>query len=97
MAITKVINVDVNTGDANAELEKLEGSFKEVAKKCINAGLDHEMISTTYIKNLENLLVEGQIKIDKIDRSCYRMLYLKYKLGLFDNPYKNIYDNPKQY
>jgi len=32
MAITKVINVDVNTGDANAELEKLEGSFKEVDK-----------------------------------------------------------------
>ena len=32
MAITRVINVDVNTGDANAELEKLEGSFKEVDK-----------------------------------------------------------------
>ncbi|MBV1929799.1 MAG: hypothetical protein KUG81_09860 [Gammaproteobacteria bacterium] len=32
MAITKVINVDVNTGDANAELEKLEGSFKDVDK-----------------------------------------------------------------
>jgi len=30
--ITKVINVDVNTGDSNAELEKLEGSFKEVDK-----------------------------------------------------------------
>ena len=30
MAITKVINVDVNTGDANAELEKLEGSYSSV-------------------------------------------------------------------
>tara|TARA_R110000796_G_scaffold70457_1_gene160279 strand:- start:14260 stop:15831 length:1572 start_codon:yes stop_codon:yes gene_type:complete len=32
MAITKVINVDVNTGDASQELNKLEGSFKEVDK-----------------------------------------------------------------
>ena len=33
MAITKVINVDVNTGDAVAELDKLENSFKDVEKQ----------------------------------------------------------------
>ena len=70
---------------------KIARTEKEVAKKCIKAGLDHEMIYTSYINYLEELVNEGEVDVKLIDEACYRVLYLKYELGLFDNPYKNIY------
>ena len=76
---------------------KIAKDSKEVAKKCILAGLDHEMIYTSYIDHLEELVLNKEIDEKLIDEACYRILYLKYELGLFDNPYKNIYLNPEQY
>jgi beta-glucosidase len=76
---------------------KIARTEKEVAKKCIQAGLDHEMIYTSYINYLEELVNDGEIDVKLIDESCYRVLYLKYEMGLFDNPYKNIYLDFKSY
>ena len=76
---------------------KIAKTSKEVAKKCILAGMDHEMIYTSYIEHLEELVLNNEIDEKLIDEACYRVLYLKYELGLFDNPYKNIYLNPEQY
>ena len=76
---------------------KIARNAKEVAKKCVIAGLDHEMIYTSYIDHLEELVLSKEIDEKLIDEACYRVLYLKYELGLFDNPYKNIYFNQEDY
>lgn len=76
---------------------KITEDEKEVAKLCLNAGLDHEMVSNHYITYLEELVEENEVDIRTIEESCRRILTFKYKLGLFDDPYKNIYDDPEQY
>lgn len=76
---------------------KIARNKKEVARKCLEAGLDHEMIYTSYIDCLEELVSEDEKYLKLIDESCLRILILKYKLGLFDNPYKNIYHDFESY
>ena len=76
---------------------KIARTEKEVAKKCILAGLDHEMIYTSYVNYLEELVDSGEVDVKLIDEACYRVLYLKYELGLFDNPYKNVYFDFESY
>ncbi len=70
---------------------------KEVAKKCIVAGLDIEMVGECYSDYLAELVNEGRINSELIDEAVKRVLYFKYKIGLFDNPYKNIYSNSEKY
>jgi beta-glucosidase len=76
---------------------KITTEEKEVAKLCLNAGLDHEMVSNHYITCLEELVSENEVSLETIEASCRRILTFKYKLGLFDDPYKNVYDDPEQY
>ncbi len=61
---------------------------KEAAYRALTAGVDMEMCSTAYAKNLEELLEEGKITEEQIDRAVLRILKLKEKLGLFENPYR---------
>jgi len=65
---------------------------KDTAKTAINAGLDMEMCYGvfTYSENLEELINEGLVSIETLDKSVRRVLEVKYDLGLFENPYKNI-------
>jgi beta-glucosidase len=60
---------------------------KEAAFKAMRAGVDMEMTSTAYNDNLEALLEENQVKIDQIDDAVRRILRMKFRLGLFENPY----------
>lgn len=61
----------------------------EAAEKAIDAGVDIEMVSTTYYKNARKLIEEGKISEEQIDQAVLRLLELKEALGLFDNPYKD--------
>jgi beta-glucosidase len=61
---------------------------KEAARLGIEAGLDIEMASICYVNYLKNLIDEGQVEIKLIDEAVKRVLSLKEKLGLFENPYK---------
>jgi len=61
---------------------------KEAAELAINATVDMEMVSNSYINHIKELLNEGKITNAQIDESVRRILRLKFKLGLFDNPYK---------
>ena len=70
---------------------------REVAKNSILAGLDHEMISPTYATYLEDLVLNNEVSESLVDEACLRVLKLKYQLGLFDNPYKHLYLNSKDY
>ena len=63
---------------------------KEAAEKAINAGVDMEMVSRTYVNNVDVLLKEGKIKMETIDNAVRNILRIKLRLGLFDNPYVDI-------
>ncbi|MDG5472676.1 glycoside hydrolase family 3 N-terminal domain-containing protein [Jeotgalibacillus sp. ET6] len=59
---------------------------KEAAKKAILAGLDIEMMTACYAQYLEELVEQGEIDIKLIDEAVLRILTLKEKLDLFNNP-----------
>lgn len=62
---------------------------KEAAYKAIMAGVDIDMMSSVYANNLKELVEEGKVEEAIIDQSVLRVLTLKNKLGLFENPYGN--------
>lgn len=61
---------------------------KEAAYKGIKAGLDMEMVSECYSKNLITLIKEGKVSVKLVDDAVRRILEQKYKLGLFDDPFR---------
>ena len=63
---------------------------KEAAKNAINAGVDIDMMSSIYANYLKELCLENQEIENKVNESVLRILSLKNKLGLFENPYGNI-------
>ena len=63
---------------------------KDAACKAINAGVDMEMATSAYSDNIKQLLKEGKITESRIDEAVKNILRVKFKLGLFDNPYVNI-------
>jgi len=60
---------------------------KEAAMKAVNAGVDMEMVSYTFVKELPGLIKEGKVKEAVVDEAVRNILRVKYRLGLFDNPY----------
>ncbi|WP_059172409.1 glycoside hydrolase family 3 N-terminal domain-containing protein [Bacillus sp. FJAT-27445] len=60
----------------------------EAALKAIEAGVDIEMMTPCYVKNLKNLISDGEVSVGLIDEAVLRILRLKDKLGLFENPYR---------
>lgn len=69
---------------------------KGAAYEAVTAGVDMEMASHTYLHNLENLVREGRISEESINQSVRRILEIKMKLGLFDNPHVNASDFPER-
>jgi beta-glucosidase len=61
----------------------------EAARLSIEAGVDIDMMSMIYCNRLKRLLEEGIITEQMIDECVMRILQLKNKLGLFENPYKD--------
>ena len=60
----------------------------EAAFKAIQAGVDIEMMTSAYVKHLAWFVVTGVVDIKWIDEAVLRILSLKAKLGLFENPYR---------
>ncbi|QAY65878.1 beta-glucosidase [Paenibacillus protaetiae] len=60
----------------------------EAAHKAIAAGVDMEMMSSCYAQSLKELVQSGQVDEEWINESVLRVLQLKDKLGLFDNPFR---------
>lgn len=61
---------------------------KEAAQLAITAGSDMDMESNAYLNNLATLIDEGEVDIALIDDAVKRILYKKFELGLFDDPYR---------
>jgi beta-glucosidase len=60
---------------------------KDAALKAVQAGLDMEMATAAYQNNLKTLISEGKVSIQTIDDAVRNILRIKFRLGLFDNPY----------
>lgn len=60
---------------------------KEAALRCINARMEMDMQGNIYTDYLADLVREGKVKESQIDECVRSVLRLKYRLGLFDNPY----------
>lgn len=59
----------------------------ESAMKAVNAGLDMEMVSETYLNHLPELCKEGKVSISKIDNAVRNIIRMKFQMGLFEHPY----------
>ena len=62
---------------------------REAAVKALEAGVDIDMMTNVYTANLRKLTEEGVVQEAWIDQCVMRILELKNKLGLFENPYKD--------
>ena len=65
---------------------------KHAAELAIKAGSDVDMISLVTIENLEALVREGSVPVSIVDDAVGRILKLKFRLGLFDDPYHYFTD-----
>lgn len=72
--------------------EHIASSEKEAVKLAINAGIDMSMVpyDWNFCKHLVELVREGEVPMSRIDDAVLRVLRLKYRLGLFENPVWNI-------
>ena len=61
----------------------------EAGVAAINAGLDMDMVTASCLL-LEEAVKDGRVSMETIDRACRNILEAKYKLGLFENPYKHL-------
>ena len=66
------------------------GDLQEVSARSLKAGLDMDMMADGFVGTLGKSLKEGKVSMADIDRACRRILEAKYKLGLFDDPYKYL-------
>ena len=60
---------------------------KDVARISLKAGVDMEMVSETYLKYVNDLMKEGKVSMKDVDNAVGNILRIKYRLGLFENPY----------
>ncbi len=63
---------------------------KRCAEIAINAGVDMEMVDRCYIHHLKDLVKEGKVSEEVVDRAVYRVLKTKFEMGLFDRPYTHV-------
>lgn len=64
------------------------GDLQEVSALALKAGTDMDMVADGFVGTLEKSLEEGKVTEEDINKACRRILEAKYKLGLFDDPYK---------
>lgn len=78
--------------DYNAVAELMTHGIAENKKECARLAFDNncdiEMCSTAYANHLKELIDEGVFSIEQLDEAVLRVLELKNKLGLFENPYR---------
>ncbi len=63
--------------------------LKEAARLAMEAGTDIDMMTTCYANYLKELIENEELDIQLLDEAVLRVLELKNKLGLFENPYKD--------
>lgn len=69
------------------------GDTPAVSRAAIKAGIDMDMVSEAFLTTLMQSVKEGKVSVAQIDAACRRILEAKYKLGLFDDPYRYCDEN----
>ena len=64
------------------------GDLQTVSTLALKAGIDMDMAGGSFLATLKKVLSEGKITEVQINQACRRILEAKYKLGLFDDPYR---------
>ena len=77
---------DYNTTDMSRQ--RMYNEYFPPYKAAVEAGVDMDMVSEGYLGTLQQSLEEGRIPLSDIDRACRLVLEAKFKLGLFDDPYR---------
>lgn len=70
---------------------------KEAGYKAFMAGVEMDMTDNIYFQNLKQLIDEKKIPMEKIDEAVSRILRVKFRLGLFDQPYTSVVDESDRY
>ncbi|MEK6479467.1 beta-glucosidase BglX [Catalinimonas sp. 4WD22] len=70
--------------------------LKEAGEMAISAGLDMDMQGAVYYEYLPDLVKEGKVDITIVNQSVRRILEAKYRLGLFENPYRYVDEEREQ-
>jgi len=66
------------------------GDGRKVAELSLNASVDMDMVGELFIQNGVALVKSGKVSAAQVDAACRRILEAKYKLGLFDDPYRYV-------
>jgi beta-glucosidase len=66
------------------------GDDKKVSELALNAGIDMDMVGEIFLNNLAKNIKEGTVKQADVDAACRRVLEAKYRLGLFQDPYRGV-------
>ncbi len=77
-------------------VHKVTSNYKESTRKALEAGLNVRTEfndPTEYITNIRELVNEGQLSMETVDEMVKDVLYVKFWLGLFDNPYSGSPQN----
>lgn len=69
------------------------GDLQTVSARALMAGIDMDMVGEGILLTTQKSLKEGKVTLAQIDAACRRILEAKYKLGLFDDPYKYCDDS----
>jgi len=69
------------------------GDLQTVSARALMAGIDMDMVGEGILLTTQKSLKEGKVTLAQIDAACKRILEAKYKLGLFDDPYKYCDEN----
>lgn len=69
------------------------GDLQAVSALAIKAGIDMDMVGEGFLTTLKKSLQEGKITVKDIDDACRLILEAKYKLGLFDDPFRYCDEN----
>lgn len=64
------------------------GDLQQSAARALRAGTDMDMCAQAFAGTLARSVAEGTVTVDDVDRACRRVLEAKYRLGLFDDPYR---------
>lgn len=69
------------------------GDLQTASARALNAGIDMDMVGEGLLTTLKKSLKEGKTTLAQIDAACRRILEAKYKLGLFEDPYRYCDEN----
>ena len=82
------------TGDEELIAHGLAADARDAARLAFLAGVDMSMTSGLFLKHLPDLVTKGDVPMARLDEAVRRVLAVKVKLGLFDDPFRRV--DPKR-